>query len=253
MSLHPSLRATCSALALALSLAISGAAFAQEEPSIEADHSADAVDMLPSGQEVSQTVIDLAGWVKASKDTAGYPFAVIDKVNAQILVFGGDGKLKGAAPALFGLDKGDTSDPGVVKYSLNKIPKGQRTTPAGSFVGGYGPSMDTGRVLWMDFDTAVSIHPTATGVKSERRPERLASPEPDDNRITNGCINVDPEFYAKVIKPTFEKGGLFYVLPEETEISKVFPDFAKSQATAQRTEGKRPRRERADVQDSASP
>jgi len=253
MSLHSSFRPVFGALALALSLACSGAAVAQEERSIEADHSSEAVDMLPTGQEVSQTVIDLAGWIKASNDTVGYPFAVIDKANAQILVFDGKGKLRGAAPALFGSDKGDYSDPSVTKYALKDIPQGQRTTPAGRFIGGYGPSLDTGRVLWMDFDTAVSIHPTATGFKSERRPERLASPAPDDNRITNGCINVDPGFYAKVIKPTFEKGGLFFVLPEVMAMADVFPDFVESQSTAQHKEGKRPRRERAEARDGVSP
>jgi len=239
MYLHPSLRATCSALALALSLACSDMAIAQEGPSIEAAPATEAVDMLPTGQGVSQTVIDLAGWIKATNDTVGYPFAVIDKANAQILVFDGNGKLRGAAPALFGIDQGDYSDPSVAKYALKDIPQGQRTTPAGRFIGGYGPSLDAGRVLWIDFDTAVSIHPTATGVKSERRPEPLASPSPEDNRITNGCINVDPDFYARVIKPTFEKGGLFFVLPEVMDLAEVFPEFAQSMATAQQKNGKR--------------
>src|SRR3546814_6140987 len=80
-----------------------------------------------------------------------------------------------------------------------------RTTPDGRFVGGYGPSSDAGRVLWVDYDSAVSIHPTATGVPAERRVERLASPSPDDNRITHGCINVSPEFYEQVVSPTFER------------------------------------------------
>src|SRR3546814_15668649 len=75
------------------------------------------------------------------------------------------------------------------------MPGRARTTPTGRFVGGFGPSIDAGRVLWVDYDSAVSIHPTATGVPAERRVERLASPSPDDNRITHGCINVSPEFY----------------------------------------------------------
>ena len=58
-------------------------------------------DQLPPGQDVSDTVIELAGWVVATHDNQGYPFAVIDKAAAQILVFGGDGRLRGAAPGLF--------------------------------------------------------------------------------------------------------------------------------------------------------
>ncbi|MGN6513398.1 MAG: L,D-transpeptidase family protein [Lysobacteraceae bacterium] len=198
-----------------------------------ADHSdgqaASAVDQLPPDQEVSGTVIALAGWVVASKDNEGYPFAVIDKGAAQVLVFGGDGRLRGAAPVLLGSAIGDHSAPGVAGLALREIPGRDRTTPAGRFVGGFGPSLDAGRVLWVDYDSAVSIHPTATGVKAERRPQRLASPSPKDNRITHGCINVSPAFYEQVVAPTFERGGVFYVLPEKKSIEETFPEFAKVQ------------------------
>jgi hypothetical protein len=83
------------------------------------------------------------------------------------------------------------------------------------------------------------MHPTATGVPAEKRVERLASPSPDDNRITHGCINVSPEFYEQVIRPTFERGGLFYILPDNTPLAEVFPEFVQSRATAQRKGGGR--------------
>ncbi|WP_027082734.1 L,D-transpeptidase family protein [Lysobacter sp. HA18] len=202
---------------------------------------ADATDQLPPGQDVSSTVTDLAGWVVASKDSQGYPFAVIDKAAAQILVFGGDGRLRGAAPALLGSATGDHSAPGVAGLALREIPGRDRTTPAGRFVGGFGPSIDAGRVLWVDYDSAVSIHPTATNVPAEKRAERLASPTPDDNRVTHGCINVSPEFYEAVVKPTFEKGGLFYILPDKQTIAETFPEFAESHASAQGGDGRRSR------------
>ena len=86
---------------------------------------------------------------------------------------------------------------------------------------------------------------TATGVPSEKRVERLASPTPDDNRITHGCINVAPEFYEQVVTPTFQRGGVFYVLPETDSLADTFPEFAQSRAaTAQRGEGKRGRSSR---------
>jgi hypothetical protein len=193
-----------------------------------------AMDQLPRGQEVSGTVIELAGWVVASRDSEGYPFAVMDKAAAQILVFGGDGRLRGAAPGLFGSAVGDHTAPGIAGLALREIPGRDRTTPAGRFVGGYGPSLDAGRVLWVDYDSAVSIHPTATGVPAERRAERLASPTPDDNRVTHGCINVAPEFYEAVIRPTFERGGVFYILPDTASLAETFPEFVQSRATAQR-------------------
>ena len=192
------------------------------------------VDQLPQGQEVSDTVIELAGWVVASSDSQGYPFAIMDKAAAQILVFGGDGRLRGAAPALFGSATGDHTAPGIAGLALREIPGRDRTTPAGRFVGGFGPSTDAGRVLWVDYDSAVSMHPTATGVPAEKRPERLASPSPDDNRITHGCINVAPEFYELVMRPTFEDGGVFYILPDDLPLAEAFPEFVQARADAER-------------------
>lgn len=200
-----------------------------------------AVDELPQGQEVSDTVIELAGWVVASEDAQGYPFAIMDKAAAQILVFGGDGRLRGAAPALFGSATGDHTAPGVAGLALREIPGRDRTTPAGRFVGGYGPSIDAGRVLWMDYESAVSIHPIPPGTQAEKRAERLASPSPDDNRMTHGCINVSSGFYSQVVRQAFERGGVFYVLPDSDSLAETFPDFAQSRATRDE-DGKRARR-----------
>ncbi|WP_282275982.1 hypothetical protein [Stenotrophomonas sp. PS02297] len=223
-------------------LACAGIGVASAEDA--ATQPAAAVDQLPQGQDVSDTVIELAGWVVASRDSEGYPFAIMDKAAAQILVFGGDGRLRGAAPALFGSAIGDHIAPGVAGLALREIPGRDRTTPAGRFVGGFGPSIDAGRVLWVDYDSAVSIHPTATGVPSERRPERLASPSPDDNRITHGCINVSPGFYEQVVRKTFERGGVFYILPDKASLAETFPEFARSRSTAQGNSGESVRRAR---------
>jgi len=233
MCIHPAIRAACGALVLALaSVGVANAQDAPAQPVV-------AVDELPHDQAVSETVTELAGWVVATRDSEGYPFAIIDKGAAQILVFDGDGRLRGAAPGLFGSAIGDHSAPGVAGLALREIPGRDRTTPAGRFVGGFGPSIDAGRVLWVDYDSAVSMHPTATGVPAERRAERLASPSPDDNRVTHGCINVSPEFYEGIVRPTFERGGVFYILPDTMSLAEVFPEFVHSRATAQREDGKR--------------
>ena len=213
---------------MALAFASPGLASAQESSA----QAVEAIDLLPPGQEVSDTVIELAGWIVATRDSEGYPFAIMDKASAQILVFGGDGRLRGAAPGLFGSAVGDHTAPGVAGLALREIPGRDRTTPAGRYIGGFGPSIDAGRVLWVDYDSAVSMHPTATGVPSEKRVERLASPTPDDNRITHGCINVAPEFYEQVVTPTFQRGGVFYVLPETDSLADTFPEFAQSREDA---------------------
>lgn len=230
----PAHRAVSATLAIALALAGTGAASAgnAKEAKDAPTETATAADELPQGQEVSDTVIELAGWVVASKDNQGYPFAIMDKAAAQVLVFGGDGKLRGAAPALFGSAIGDHSAPGVAKLALSAIPGHDRTTPAGRFIGGYGPSEDAGRVLWVDYDSAVSMHPLPPGTPKEKRSERLASATPDDNRVTHGCINVSPGFYEQIVQSTFEKGGVFYVLPDKDSIEDTFPEFAQSRAAA---------------------
>jgi len=238
--MNPAVRTACGALVLALAFANLGVASAKDA----AEKPVAAVDQLPPGQEVSDTVIELAGWVVATKDSQGYPFVIIDKAAAQVLVFGGDGKLRGAAPGLFGSAIGDHTAPGVAGLALREIPGRDRTTPAGRFVGGFGPSIDAGRVLWVDYDSSVSMHPTATGVPAEKRVERLASPTPDDNRITHGCINVSPEFYEQVVSPTFQRGGVFYILPDKASLAETFPEFAQSRETAQRKGGKRAQRAR---------
>ncbi|HZX81518.1 MAG TPA: L,D-transpeptidase [Lysobacter sp.] len=234
---HPTIRALFAASALAFA----SAGFAA--PKDDAPQPATAADQLPPGQDVSDTVIDLAGWVVASRDSHGYPFAIIDKAAAQILVFGSDGRLRGAAPALLGSAKGDHTAPGVAGLALREIPGRDRTTPAGRFVGGFGPSIDAGRVLWVDYDSAVSIHPTATGVPSEKRAERLASPSPGDNRVTHGCINVAPAFYERIVEQTFKRGGVFYILPDKAAIAETFPEFAQGRDTSRNGE-KRTRRAR---------
>ena len=222
---------------LALALASLGVARA-EEPATDPGAT---FDQLPPGQEVSDTVIELAGWVVASRDSQGYPFAIMDKAAAQILVFGGDGRLRGAAHGLFGSAVGDHTAPGIAGLALREIPGRDRTTPAGRFVGGFGPSTDAGRVLWVDYESAVSIHPTATGVPAERRAERLASPSPEDNRITHGCINVSPDFYEHVMRPTFERGGVFYILPDDAPLAETFPEFVQGRANAEGDDGRRER------------
>jgi len=81
-------------------------------------------------------------------------------------------------------------------------------------------------VLWVDYETAVSIHPLAeNSTPKEKRKERLAARGARDNRITHGCINVSQTFDKSVVKPTFEKGGVFYVLPDTKTIQAAFPGY----------------------------
>ena len=198
---------------------------------------AQAIDEVDPAQPIADEVVDLAAWVIAADDNRGLPFAVIDKEAAQVLIFGANGKLRGLAPALIGSAVGDESAPGVGDRELKDIPMKDRTTPAGRFLAAYGPAAGKQTVLWVDYETAVSIHPLAdNSPKKERRKERLASLDAEDNRITHGCINVSQAFYNNVVKPTFEDGGVFYVLPDSKTVQAAFPGYDQRTFVASATE-----------------
>ena len=207
-------------------------------PAVAAQSSEAADPLAPVAAAVSaapwpsDTVIQLTRWVVASGDNGGLPFMVIDKPAAAVFVFDSQTQFVGATPALVGSAVGDESDPGVGDRELSAIAPDKRTTPAGRFVAGFGPAYGRKQVLWVDFSTAVSMHPVITGNKKERRLERLKSPTPDDNRITYGCINVPAEFYANVVSPIF-KGtkGIVYILPETKAVGEVFLAYRSPEAT----------------------
>ena len=68
------------------------------------------------------------------------------------------------------------------------------------------------------------MHSVRANETSERRLERLESPDPAEHRISYGCINVPADFYASVAWPSFaEGGGVVYVLPETRPLVDVFP------------------------------
>jgi hypothetical protein len=166
----------------------------------------------------------LTRWVIASGDNHGAPFAVIDKQAGVVSIYSRDGALLGAAPALVGTSPGDDATPGIGDRELWDIPPEERTTPAGRFLASYGAAKGAKRVLWVDFQTAISLHPVVTTKPKERRLERLASIEPDDNRITYGCINVSADFYRDVVQPTFDGAyGVVYILPDTKPFDEVFP------------------------------
>lgn len=196
-----------------------------------------AQEPAPEGWPSSSRIRPLAEQVAASGDNEGLPFAIIDKETAQLAVYDAGGDLKGMAPVLIGSAVGDGSAPDVGDRALSDIPPEDRTTPAGRFYGGYGPAADGSTVLWVDYQTAISLHPVVDTNRAERRPERLLSPTAEDNRITFGCINVAGGFYADVVSTTFAAGGVFYVLPEATPMDVVFAGLGNRQDMSSRLSG----------------
>jgi len=157
----------------------------------------------------------VADWVVDSGDNCGMPFVIVDKIDAKVFVFDADGRLRGAAPALLGLARGDDSIPGIGDRNMSDMRPEERTTPAGRFVASLGYNFHGKDVLWVDYDLAISLHRVVTSNPTERRLERLATPTSLDNRISYGCINVPAKFYNNVVSPTFTGTyGIVYVLSD---------------------------------------
>lgn len=176
--------------------------------------------------QASGGVHHIADWVIDSGDNKGLPFVIVDKTNARIFVFDAGGKLRGAAPVLLGLARGDDTVPGIGDRALADIRPDERTTPAGRFVAERGMSTRGVDIVWVDYDSAVSMHRVINSNAKERRLERLATATSADNRISFGCINVPVAFYNKVLNPSFDgTNGIVYVLPEIRPIRQVFGSY----------------------------
>ena len=169
-------------------------------------------------------VDQLARWVRATNDNQRLPFVIVDKKKARVVVFGPQGALLGLTPALMGAARGDHTVPGIGERPMASIPPEERTTPAGRFVAELGHNIKGEDIVWVDYDAAVSLHRVRATNPMERRLQRLASPTPQDNRISYGCINVPQAFYESVVIPALKgpKRAVVYVLPETRPLSAVF-------------------------------
>lgn len=163
----------------------------------------------------AKEVVQVANWVSYTHDSGRRPFVIIDKKAAKMYVFDGWGKLWSTSPVLVGKAVGDDSAPGVGSKRLSQLKPHEKTTPAGRFEARPGKDNHGANVVWIDFDAALSMHAMASVSASERRAERMATKDPADNRISNGCINLPPKFFTGVLWPTVRKSGaVVYVLPE---------------------------------------
>ncbi len=160
----------------------------------------------------------------ATGNTRGQVFAVIDKAAATVSLYDAAGKFLAASPVLLGQAKGDASVPGIGERAMSQIAPHERTTPAGRFVSEPGKNLNGETVVWIDYDAAVSMHRLRPSNPLEKRPERMATASPQDNRITYGCVNVPAEFYDRWVMPSLGKtAGVVYVLPENQSAKNLFP------------------------------
>lgn len=162
-------------------------------------------------------------WVVNSGNQQGMPFALIDKTAAQLHLFDAKGALHASSPVLLGLAQGDYSVPGIGERKMSEILAHERTTPAGRFVSEPGRNLQGHDIVWIEYDTAVSLHRVRSSNAAERRLQRLASSTAADNRISYGCVNVPVAFYDRYIVPYWgQQSGVIYVLPDSEDAASFF-------------------------------
>lgn len=168
----------------------------------------------------------MADWVVDSGDNKNTPFVILDKKEAKVYVFHPHGGLRGAAPVLLGITVGDDSFPGVGNKPLRDVKPEEKTTPAGRFLAASDKNIHKADIVWIDYDSSVSLHAVVKGTPAERRAERLASPLASERRISFGCVNVPTNFFKTALLPSFKKtDGVVYVLPETRSFNQVFASF----------------------------
>lgn len=211
------------AIATALALALGQGAHAT------ASASPDAAGVKRAdfrSEAVSSEVRNIAQWAVQSGDHKGLPFIVVDKVNAQAVVFDSSGRLIRSTAVLLGMGIGDTWAPGVLQMDMHQTQPWQRITPAGRFVADEDRNNKGQRVLWVDYDAGIALHKLPSKKTKQRRHERIRSADPAERRITYGCINVPPAFYDQVVHPNFRrKGGVVYILPDVAPVKTVFQSY----------------------------
>lgn len=152
-------------------------------------------------------------------DNKKRPFVILDKKQARIYVFDGNGLLLGDAPVLLGLTVGDELSSEIARLPLSQIKPSNRITPAGRYIAEIGKDTHGNEVLWVDFNGKLAIHPVIN-VPKQHRLERLKSKTIEDNRISWGCINVPKMFFKNYIGKNFERTkGMVYILPEVKSIN----------------------------------
>lgn len=179
-----------------------------------------------AGEQPSPGVRHVADWALDSGDAGGRSFVIIDKQQARVWLFDPQGALIEQTPALIGAAVGDDSVPGIGEKPLSEIQHEEKTTPAGRFVAEPGVNTQGEDIVWVSYDLAVSMHRVRAKVKAERRLERLASEDPEDNRISFGCINLPVAFYEGALLPAVRgTGAVVYVLPETRSPQQQFGSY----------------------------
>ena len=194
---------------------------------------APAAAIAPEAAALSAAARSTYTHIVSTRDHGQAPFAILDKPRARLWLYDRDGQALGDTPVLLGFARGDESAPGIGDRAIEAVRPHERTTPAGRFKAEHGLNARGEQVLWIDYDAAVSMHRAIRGHATERRPQRMASPTPADNRISYGCVNVPADFFDRLLLPVSKvHAPVIYVLPETRPWSSIFQVKATAGSTA---------------------
>jgi hypothetical protein len=233
-------RAALKALALGIAIVFPARMALAQSVDLQRDHGAvliasvakDAPAIAPAptnSRGSSGIAMQLGAWVAATDDNGELPFMIVDKLDARVFAFNPKGDFLGSAPVLLGIAHGDDAASGIGALKLSQMSLDQRTTPAGRFMAKFGPAGGHGQVLWVDFRDGIALHPVMSVSPSEHRLERIKSSDPEQHRISYGCINVPAAFYHDVVLPALTGGAaVVYVMPDTKAVADVFPAFAST-------------------------
>jgi hypothetical protein len=157
---------------------------------------------------------------------------VADKVAGKIYVFNAETKAVIEGAALYGKELSDYFNQADYDYG-----KPGAITPAGEFVSHkyYSSHLNKPVTAFVEGKASlVAIHPVWTGNPKQKRVERLHSSTSDDNRITNGCVNVLDEFYYSVLDKLKSNTRVVVLSESDTLINDVStnPDYFSSRTIA---------------------
>jgi hypothetical protein len=217
-------------LAVAASVAwISSTAFAITDPTSRPGEPLSALASV----EASDDARYVERWIHEKGDDHGLPFVIVDKKAARVFVFGAGGKLVGASSTILGQARGDMPVPGAGQKDPSRLLPDERKTPAGRFESRPGRNLHGETVVWVDYATGIAIHRVRPGVSLMQRTASLASQNPDDKRLSLGCVVVPETFFVRVVLPTLGHGhGMVYVLPEDGPVQALFGDPKADTAVA---------------------
>jgi len=176
-----------------------------------------------TGVDASDDARYVEHWIHAKGDDHGRPFVIVDKKAARIFVFGAGGKLVGESATILGQSRGDIPVPGAGQKNPSELLPFERKTPAGRFESQPGRNLHGEPVVWVDYDTGIAIHRVRPGISQMQRMSSLATEDPNNKRLSLGCVVVPEEFFWSVVIPTMgHTHGVVYVLPEDEPVQALF-------------------------------